>query len=365
MAAASSIAKEAMLTMLSTDVAGSDGVREVSEHPERRSSPPVLHGLSLKKSRVSQLRTRLMLAKRGAATLPQDTARPPGDFAVPSADPSALHHATTCIKAPADHRAVTIAESSPHEESGEDVHPSADESSDEDATNFTAGRRSIAAPFSDDDENIHTVEYESGSGCSNTDYQHSVNDPTCMSSRFVPGDSEKLQDAFTVFQLYAHDEPNALDIPEATSNAGAIHSALTDEGYESLEHHLYDPFEKMVEDAGSTHRACAVVCAPMVETFIGTRWRTTSGPERYGRRNLEKDDADSSPAAACAWHSCHLTSPLSTYLASTSTEDLPLNSNTRRSRTQAAGQSSPINTCPGIAWPAVCAHPQGRQTQGL
>ena len=57
----------------------SNYVKEGTDHPDCYSSSPLPHGVALK-NRVSMLRTRLMIAKRGSATLPQDTARPPGDF---------------------------------------------------------------------------------------------------------------------------------------------------------------------------------------------------------------------------------------------------------------------------------------------
>ena len=144
------------------DVSVSDGVEEVSQHPECHSSSPMLHGLALKNS-VSELRTRLTIAKRGTATLPQYTARPPVDFGSSSSPDDATAHREES----AGHRVVTITECSPHEESDDgEAPPLADESSDEDETYYIAGRRSIADPFSGDDEDAEAVEYESGSGCS-------------------------------------------------------------------------------------------------------------------------------------------------------------------------------------------------------
>ena len=87
-------------------------------------------------------------------------------------------------------------------------------------------RRSYLDPFSDDEDDAQAIEYESGSGCSESEFMHDVTSNAGTSSKNLQHDDVKVDRKFTVFQLYAHDESNSIGVSEAAESLGVTHDAL-------------------------------------------------------------------------------------------------------------------------------------------
>ena len=185
-----------------------------------------------------------------------DRAFPPGCFTEVS------HHEHTHDPGIASStRRVTIEHAiNEHEDSDNEGTPSlADESSD-DGENYTVNRRSYLDPFSDDEDDAQAIEYESGSGCSESEFMHDVTSNAGTSSKNLQHDDVNIDGKFTVFELYAHDEPNSIGIADVANSLGLTYEALEEEGFDSLDHHLYTQSENKVGAACSTRELCCCMC---------------------------------------------------------------------------------------------------------